>query len=212
MAWLVRSLRASAHIERLVPDPPDRLGQRRTRGDACHLWNPAFERCFSTKPDEIEGKNLETLVWPSGGSRSRSSRAASYSWGICPPDDARGRRKDRTMVEPQFQRVPDGSQRPVHGVLGTVPRHIGAWASQARPGSCPRKSSRSCFSSRRPLWRRVSTSPDNRSDRRQQTPGSEPDAGTCARRGARSGRTPVDALAGSASLISAASTSSAGRA
>ncbi len=146
------------HIERLVRTLPIALASADARRRV-RLWNPAFEKLFLYKADEIEGKNLETLV---GLRDDREAGAAvqRLTRGEYVRLTTRGRRKDRTMVEIEFHGVPDAVNGRFTGYSGLFHDITEQRARERALQLSEEKFSKAFLIT--PTTAALSTSPDNR--------------------------------------------------
>ncbi|HEY3093602.1 MAG TPA: PAS domain S-box protein [Vicinamibacterales bacterium] len=103
-------------VERLVRILPIALASADARRRV-RFWNPAFEKLFLYKAEEIQGKNLETLV----GLRDDQQAAAAVqrlTHGEYVRLTTRGRRKDRSVVDIEFHGVPQAANGRFMGYWG----------------------------------------------------------------------------------------------
>jgi len=146
------------HIEHLVRTLPIALAvadaRRRVR-----FWNPAFEKLFLYKADEIEGKNLETLVGLRDD-REAGSAVQRLTRGEHVRLTTRGRRKDRTIVDIEFHGVPAAVNGRFTGYWGLFHDITEQRARERALLSSQEKFSKAFLIT--PTTAAVSTSPDNR--------------------------------------------------
>jgi len=116
MAGWSDSSRRLHKIERLVRTLPIAVASADARRRV-RFWNPAFERLFLYRADDIAGKNLESLV---GLREDRDGGAAveRLARGEFVQLILRGRRKDRSVIDIEFHGVPESVNGKFTGYWG----------------------------------------------------------------------------------------------